>query len=390
MSGPTITYNDEKITLYKKSDNPSDDIDFKKVDVKVKIKINKEDENEIKVDLIGRSVDYAISNSIRLVIALYIPVFCFHRTKLKVEKKESGYSNSYNNDKIETIMENCPIYDIEFDEYIMDPETYLPTEVHKTMYSSFIQETYEDIKDIENKSLAGVLINKDGTYGSSDAENNKIPKVLFSLSKINNDPVLTIFATSHDGKLTINGKSSNSYRNKPRIDLFMLRPGESINLTAEAVLGISIINGIYNATTYPVSLEETENHYVIKYATLEQSSPKKIFKKACAILIRKLELLLEFIAGNYRDKITKDQMVEININGEEHTMGNLLSTTLKKSKDISEASYTMKHQLVNNITIQYKLEEKSKLTDPIDALLDVMQYLIDLYSAILDQIGEVQ
>jgi len=376
-----IKVDGEKITLYKQSDDPSDSIDLKKPDVKVKLHIDK---NKIEIDLKGQSVDYSVSNAIRLAILTLIPIFRFHRTKLKVEKKESGYSNSYNNDTIETILENTPIYDINHDLDILDPENYLPTEVHKTLYSNFIQEKYEDMKDIETKSSLSAIINKDGTYQKNN-EKKKFPSIVMSLTKINTDPIMTIYANTHDAKLTIDGVVSDSYLKRPRIDLFQLRPNESISLVAEAVLGISIMYGIFNATDIAVSIEKDSNYYQIKYKSLGQLKPIAILQKACIILVTKLELLMAFIIDNYSGKIKKEQYVEININGEDHTLGNLISTTLKKTKDVREASYCVPHQLVANIVIQYKLEENSKIDDPIDVFIEVLQYLINIFNSINDQ-----
>lgn len=376
----SIKIDGERIVFYEPSDDPSDVINLKKPEVRVKTKI---DGNNIKIDLQGQSVDYSVSNAIRLTIMTMIPVFAYHRSMLTVEKKDRGYSNSYNNDTIETILENTPIYDIfhEFD--ILDPENYLPNDVLRTIYSSFVQEKYEDIRDIESK-ITNMQINKDGTYRKQEEPNKKIPKIIFSLVAENRDPVKTFYVGTHDAKFTIDGEPSDSYLKRGRIDLFKLGPGESISLTVQAVLGISIMNGIHNATDIVVSrmVEDDENHWIIEYNSLGQLTPKSIFKKACIILIRKLDLLGKFIDENYKNKIQKDQYVEINISGEDHAMGNVISTTLKKSKDVKEASYTKPHELVSAIVIQYKLEENSKLKDPIDALLDVLNYLMNVFEMI--------
>ena len=385
----SLTIDNEQFILYKKLDDS--DINLKNTDVKVTVHAK---DPSIKITLKGKSIDHSVSNAIRLAILMYIPVFNFHRSKLQVEKKESGYSNSYNNDRIETIVENCPIYNIEFDEYLLNPDIHLPPDVNKTIFSNFTQEKYENITDLDNNRTKNTppgpqseKMGTKGTEGTQDRESEiKIPKIIMALTKINTDPLKTIFATTHDCKLTVNGKNSDEYKKHDRIDLFLLHPGESISFIVEAVLGISLMYGIHNSTTVVVSKEISENHYELLYDTLGQIASIDIFRKACSILIRKLELLNEFIASNYRNQVETNQYVEIQIKGENHMLGNTLSTTLKKSRDIREASYVMPHSLDNLIIIKYKLNDDSKIKDPIDAILHVIEYLIKIYGSILDQI----
>ena len=69
------------------------------------------------------------------------------------------------------------------------------------------------------------------------------------------------------------------------------------------------------------------------------------------------------------------------INGENNTMGNLLSHGMQNHKNVKFAGYNLPHLLENKVIIHYELiNEKIKLKDVFD---DVVIYFIEIFKNII-------
>src|SRR5207302_1635944 len=96
---------------------------------------------------------------------------------------------------------------------------------------------------------------------------------------------------------------------------------------------------------------------------------------------KKLEYLRNFITSKYSEERDPNEIIEIQLFGEEHTLGNLLATILQKSDSVAKAAYVMPHPFIDQITIAYKLTNKAKI-GPIKLFVDTIDYLIKLFQKI--------
>ena len=344
------------------SDVPNDSIDiYQPPEVFIK-KLHPQNENEFRIEISGKNIDNSVVNGLRRTILMSIPIYAFHRSNITIDTSRSR--NMYNNDLLYNQIETLPIYDIPNYFDLENPKIYLPTDVMKKLFSKFIKEQYSEKE-------------------SNEMDNSKkLFKIQLSID-VKNNTGSDKFVTTHDAIIKVDGEISDGYKKRKPISIIVLKPSEEISLHAEANLAISKMIGWYEATTNAIHEEITPMKYHLWYETLEQLDKNLIFTKACVILSKKLKYLKKFIKKEYEEKDVKET-VEIQLYGEDHTLGNLLATILQKCKFINKAGYTKPHQLVDMVMIQYKLKSKSKI-GPINVLIDCIDYLIKLYELIKDR-----
>lgn len=342
------------------SDVPNDRIDLKEpIDIVVKKMSNKAD-SEFRVSLEGKNIDNSIVNAIRRTILLHIPIYGFHRSNIQVDIDKTKYM--YNNDMLYNQIEMLPIYDVPNFFDLEDPQIFLPNEVMRTLFGTFFQEKFIE-EQTEPETEPG----------------KKMFNIELSIN-VKNGTASDKFVSSHDTVLKIDGKVSNSYSKKQPICLLVLKPGEELAMTATANLGIAKMHAIYEATTNVIIKEINSMRFELFYESLGQLDKNMIFSKACVILIKKLQNLQQFIKTNYAQK-SNTNMVEIELYGEEHTLGYLLATTLQKCTLVEKAGYIMPHLFNDMVVVKYKLPDKSK-HDPIEVLVDVIDYLVGIFEEI--------
>lgn len=346
------------------SDVPNDVLDiYATPDIHIK-KIKTENINEFRIELEGNSVDNSVVNALRRTCDMSIPIYAFHRSNIFIELDKSRHM--YNNDLIYNQIETVPIFDIPNYFDLENPEIFLSNEVLKNLFGNFIQKKYEESGIEESNEQID--------------DNKKLFKIELSINAKNNSDV-DKFVSTHDTILKVNGQISNSYKIRRPISILVLKPSEEISLRAEANLGISKINAIYEATTNVVLEEISPMKYQLSFETLEQLEKNVIFLKACVILEKKLENLKKYIMKKYQNEVDIPNKIEILLYGEDHTLGNLIATTLQKCDFIEKAGYNMPHPFIDQIIIIYQIKNKSKIK-PIDALIDTINYLVKLFQSI--------
>lgn len=352
-------------SFIRESNVPNDRIDiYGDIDINIK-KLEPSNEREFHIQIEGLNVDNSVINAIRRTILMSIPIYGFYRSNIYIDVDRSKYM--YNNDMIYNLIETLPIFDIPNYFDLENPETFLPTDVMKSLFGKFIQEKYTEEKTDEEIQLQDT--------------NKKVFKIELSIN-MKNTTGTDIFVSSHDAILKIDGKISNSYKKRLPISILVIKPSEEIYLRAEANLGISKMNASYEATTNAIYKELTPMKYELIYETLEQLDKNIIFTKACIILIKKLEYLGQFIKNKFKNEENlAETIIEIQLFGEDHTLGNLLVTILQKCEFIIKAGYVMPHPFIDQIIIRYKLKDKVKIK-PIQVFLDVINYSIRLFEHI--------
>lgn len=340
-------------------------------DIDISVKFGKtEKKDEFSCIMSGKSIDAGISNAIRRTVMLYIPVYGINRNNCKIENGKLGKKTIYNNDMISGILEQLPLFDIDNRFDINNPENYLPTSVMKNMFSTFVKEKYFDISSTEEPEMDKKL---------------KGLKNIRVMMNIKNDGDSNMYVNTHHLSLEIDGMSSDNYKKRDPVMLFTTRPGESLSFEATANLGIEAIHASYEATTLAYHIEIDENTYDLRYTTLGQLSNMEIFKKACKILIKKLENFHDFIEKEYKtepDSIIKP--IEISLYGEDGTLANIIANALKKCNNVERAGFTTPHYLEKTMLLGYTLKSSSK-DYPFKTLKNAIKYLIKIYETILSQ-----
>jgi DNA-directed RNA polymerase subunit L len=339
-----------------KSNKKNDVIDVEKpgiVDLEI---LSPEEGDAFAIKLSGKSMDYSIVNAIRRTVLGSIPIYAFHRSDIHVDRAETY--NMYNNDMLYQQIETLPIFNLPNHFDVEDPELYLPNDMLKKLFGKFTRDKLTDEyagKNLFHIEMTVTVVNNTAEYRHVD---------------------------SHDIELRVDGKIVDSYKIRDPITLIVLKPEEKVSLVANAVLGISYMNSIFDATTVAYHNEIDDNTYVLKYNTLGQLNKKLIFKKACVIMMKKLENLKTFIEETYIGEKTDDS-IDIDLYGEDHTLGNLLTTALQKCKYTIRAGYYMPHPLEMKVTLSYQVVKGKKV---IPVLLLCIVYLVTIYKNLTDKI----
>ena len=378
---------------------PSDQIDiYGEPDVSIKF-LEPEVEAELRMELRGKSIDNSVINALRRVIMMYIPTYGFNRSNIFIETKKTY--NMYNNSMIYNQIEMIPIYDVPNYFDLENPEIFLPTEVMRHMFSRFLPNKYDGFAENDADADEGAVTQAEQDQ-DEDAE-KKMFKIEFSINFKNNTEK-EIYISTHHAVLKIDGQVSEAYLNHPPICILVLKPTEELSMRAEANLGIAAIHAAYDATCSVIfdaitssdgkattttsgttidagDIAEAIEGYRMWYETLGQLDQHLIFTKACMILTKRLEGLAEYLRQTYPDDLDSSMPVTLKLVGVEHTEGNLIATILQKCAFTTKAGYCVKHPLVNEVTISYQLDAKSK-HGPIRVLLDCIAYLVRLFDTV--------
>lgn len=359
--------NDTEALHIFESDTKNDIIDiYSPPDLKVKDMSSKTKfYDRFHIQMEGNSIDNSVSNAIRHVILKLIPIYSFHRKNIHIDNDRTYCM--YNNDMIYNQIETLPIFDIPNYFDLENPDMFLPESLSRDLFGTF-----------------GASQHGGGIDEESDGK-KQLFRIEMTLS-VENKSDQYLYVSTHDAILRIDGKIVNSYKNNPKIDLLVLKPGEIISLRAEANLGIAKYNAIYDATTSVVSKEITSRKYEIYYDNIGQLDKHVICKKACVIIKKKLKNLLKYLKNTYPDDLDPSKYVEIQLYGEDYCLGNLLGTILQKNVAVVEAGFSKMHPLDEIVTIKFMIASKSKKM-PINILCDSISYLINLYNEIDMQIS---
>lgn len=330
------------------------------------------DEAKLHVLIQGSSIDVSIVNALRRTVMCQIPVYGFHRSNIKIVSEKSRYM--YNNDMIYGQIECLPIPFIDNDFDLENPEIYLPNEIMKSIFGSFLPKKYISTEQEDAPEQEIVDPHRD--------TQKKILNIDISLA-YKNTTGRAVYITSHELELKIDDRISDNFRRRERVCLFVLKPGEESVFSARANLGISKMNAAYDAVTNAVHIQLSPSSFELYYSTLHQLTQDKIFTKACQILTAKLRNLYSFIKYEYPEREDITQIIEINLYGEDHTLGNLLATVLKKCPAVKAAAYAMPHPSQDHIVVRYQLDDNTKMkTAPIRILLDCINYLVLVFETI--------
>ena len=334
---------------------------------KVKITKNKtKKDNELDIILEGSAIDYSVANAIRRAVLLYVPVYGFNRSNIKIEQKKTNYM--YNNDLIYNQIETMPIYDIDSGLDVVNPEMFMTSEIMKNLFGHLLPDNDNVFTDTELPD---------------DMADKKLHKIEIHINMKNNTDE-NKFVNTHDIIYKIDGKNSDSYKKHEPVCLYVLKPNEETSLSAVANLGNPLMHAAYESTTNAVSLELASDKFQIKYESLGQIPPYVILSKACKILMMKLSALKKYIEKMSTEEKTESigsEITRINLFGEDHTLGNLISTTMQKSDLIRSAGYIMTHPFKNEISIEFALEKKTK-GQALKIFNDTLDYLYKLINNI--------
>ena len=274
------------------------------IDIKIKkVKYTKFD--ELHLEFSGKNVNYALMNTLRRIIIQHIPVYAFDNETISIVKNTSVY----NNDVLRLRLNHFPITNIN------KPDTV-------NLYTNIINNELND---------------------------DKLEKISMYLNK-KNDSIDLLNVTTADAEFSNkNNKISNIY--KDPLLVVKLKQDEEIKLSASTILDIGKNNIKHSAVSIGAYEEINENKFIFKLESKGQIEEHDIFRRACRVLLIKLELIEKHIESfDIGLTESKGQLVFEN---EDHTLRKFIKRYLQDHNNITFSGYKLDHLLINETTIDY-------------------------------------
>jgi DNA-directed RNA polymerase subunit L len=304
------------------------DVSVKQLQYKDKPKTDSYLELEFK----GSDINHVIMNTLRRTILLNLPNYAFNPENIQIETNTSGY----NNDMLRLRLSNMPTLNLE------------PSE-----------DTLKLLDDLENN------------------KNIILDKTLSMVVEYENKTTDIVPITTRNANFFINNDIAPEYP----IDFLIvkLKPNQKIKLVATTNLDIPKKNDIYTSVAICTYEYEEENNIIFKLESRGSLTEYEIIKRACKIIIIKLELILDkLLKTNFTNKSNGSIILE----KETFTMANIITDGLQNHKNIEFAGYKIDHLLIEEAEIKYATDGK----DIRDILKETMTKQIKIYQKIISQL----
>jgi DNA-directed RNA polymerase subunit L/DNA-directed RNA polymerase alpha subunit len=285
------------------------------------IKYNKDLGNSIlELKIKGKNINYIIINTIRRTILSDVPIYAFNNFNFTTN--ESIFNNNY----IKLRLTNMPVWGI-------------PNKVDK-----FIQEAKPQMDNVlGDEGIIDLPIDDDIDLENESNVNTSSLNQLTMYVDYNNSEKSIKTVTTEDAKFYYANKNIPSPYPVP-IPLIKLQPNQAIIFSAITVLGTEKENSIYSATSVCYYNEIDVNEFKFILESRGQISEQRIIEVALINIVSSLENLIKVIPLEQNSHIG-----EIIINGENNTLGNLLSYGLQNHKNVKFAGYNIPHLLENKV-----------------------------------------
>jgi DNA-directed RNA polymerase subunit L len=177
-------------------------------------------------------------------------------------------------------------------------------------------------------------------------------------------------------------------RNKDApILLIQLRPQETFKCVMKGCLGVGENNNMWSAAhTYYDEIEE--NKIELTLESMGQMTEYDVLIKSCKLINMKLDNIKSEIKKRVADKtIKEEQTLILELENEDHTIGNLINNSLQEHTDIIFAGLSKPNHLVK--MIRFKIHAANNKT-PLKAIYEVIDFLMEIYNSIENNIQKMK
>ena len=320
----------------------------------INISINeKEDElgfSRVDLKLKGDGVNHIITNSIKRIVQSDIPIFAFN--EFDITANTSIFNNNYLKNHIQCI----PVWGID------------------NNIEEFIEEEKKDEEEFsETMGLANddIDLNVDKNFDVSS-----ITKLTMYVDFKNTTKDIVVVTTDDCKFYYKEGLIKSPYKNS--IQIVKLQPEQEIKLSAKAVLGTEEISSIYSATSV-CFFKENKNDYDFIIESIGQITEKRIILLSLQLLKKKLQ--------KFNNSLPKNKGMEgiVVVDGEDHTLGNIISYGMQNHSAVKFCGYNTPHPLNKQIKFHYKLDSGNLNS----VVKDVVVYYENLFDNIKESIEKL-
>ena len=304
------------------------------------------DSSKLKLDISGKDVNYTIVNSLRKVCTDQIPIYAFHRGKIKILRNSSVYDRT----EMEIRLSQLPI------KRVLPGPVFLPLKYYKNV-------NFADLK--LERHLAD----------TTDIE------CYINIKNKGPEKVLYVTANEHM-RISVNNKVIDNnimYKGIEPITLIQLRVGEEFECSMKGVLGVGEINAIFNASnSYYEELDQ--NHYEFIIESNGQMDEYELLRRGITIIIEKLNIIKKNIQElQYNSITTENNSIKIIMTNEDYTCGGPLNYILQGMDEVIFSGLSQPNLMEKNIALTCVFAKGYKteiiLAKGIDKTVEMFEHL---------------
>jgi DNA-directed RNA polymerase subunit L len=329
----------------------------------------------------GNSINSVVMSTLRRVIMGLLPTYAFNDKNIKFTKNSSVFPNDY----MALRFSNFPIYlKKELNKKYIELKK---LDSDKTINPN---NTIDNFQILEYKATLGSAeIDKTSDIANMSENINDNITIVINVKNTTNS-IINIMSNSPGVKYYYKSEQISHIYSMPLL-IIQLQPNQELACTMIADLNIAMYNATYRPCSKCFVTEQSPNLFKFTLMSKRQISEKDMFIRGCEIIKLKINHAKKIFNENinkYKVSDTDNDNItshyhsgRIIIEGEQHTLGNLISNFLQNHSDIHMAGYKVNHPNVNNCEIIY--ESKVNILDVIDNITDD---IISLYDNIQKQI----
>jgi RNA polymerase Rpb3/Rpb11 dimerisation domain. len=322
------------------------------IDIKIKeleyVKQHKFTSSSLKLELEGKDMDAIIANTLRRVSYDDVPTYAFAYINI-----EYNDSIAFNNDYMKLRLRQLPIFNVSNDIDFLDSK-----------YWKNVDYMNKNREKHEKEMLIEATINHYNTK-------NEIYNV-----------------TTKDMYYYINGVQvtyPDPYPEEP-ILLIQLLPNQTFKCQMRACLGVGEADSIWFASndSYYEYNDENPNKVILTLESSGQMSEYEILVKCCRVIQVKLNAIQKHVKDRVDAKdIKPSSTLHIRLDGEDHTMGNLINNALQNNKHIAASGLSKPDHFIRSVL--FKISSTNDVESPIGPFFEVIKYLKNVFSYLENQ-----
>jgi DNA-directed RNA polymerase subunit L len=292
--------------------------------------------SSLEVEFTGKDLNFKIINTLSRVCSNNIPTYAFPTQTIKIEENTSA---AFDTQYLQLRLSQLPIYDLELDLDFLE-DSYL---------SSIV---YEDINRQKHPLEKDIKI-----YINEQNNTNQIS-----------------YVSTNNIRYYIDGEQLQPYDKTYPILITKLRPNDSFKCTMTAAIGTGEVHTIWRAASNSYALyNEDETKYNLTINSRGQLTEYDILIKASKHILKRLDRIQNYFNLKVREGlIENDSTLLFIIDGEDHTMGEVINYELQSHPNLS-CGVSKPDLLIKSITFKIIAENPAKMVDSINECFDSLK-----------------
>lgn len=317
------------------------DIKIKKLSYQKPIDLK---QSQLVLQIEGDSVNSVLVNTLRRLAYTCVPTYSFCRETVSIESNTSVFNNDYMKLRLSQMSYPNVKHNIH----------YLPEKYWKSVinYTDPKREKHTD-----DKLQIEMYVN------------------------VSNSGSTVMNVTTNDAEFFEDGEKKDKFNKKYPHLIVQLRPTETFKMKAVAVLGVGLSSDIWSATSNCYFDELTEKSFKLTVESAGQQTEVDILKTCCLYIKHKLENLKYILSDKYKSQ--KEPFILIELDNENHTVGELLNRYLQENKDVVFSGVSKPDLLIQRMVIKL---QTSASVNPVQAVMKTIDNIVNIFNGVEKQI----